>query len=182
MGVRIPGKLVFLEHPRTGSTGIRKALINMGGEAYPRHTLVGKRKDEVVIGTVRNPYDTLVSWYINLGYKVGYVSFRRFLETCHMRFMVQKGKLFYFVDHIDYVMKFEKLEEHFNQYLRYAKVECPYIELPIVNPTHGKVDYKAYYNTVTRRIAEKKFGREAARFGYTFDGLEEVPRHADVSL
>ncbi len=67
----------------------------------------------------------------------------------------------------DFVMRFERLQEDFDDALRQLGVSTP-IEIPKHNVTEGKDDYRAYYSPRARRIAERAFAPDLERFGYTF--------------
>ena len=75
-----------------------------------------------------------------------------------------------FVDGVDRVIRYEHLEQDFNQVLNQVGIE-EYIPIPHTNKTPGKKSYQTQYSPKARAIVEQKLARELARFNYTFDGL-----------
>jgi hypothetical protein len=88
---------------------------------------------------------------------------RRVLKT-HPRPRHMYGK---YIEGADFVMRFEHLQEDFDEALRQLGVS-PSIEIPKHNVTEGKDDYRAYYTPKARRIVERAFAPDLERFGYTF--------------
>jgi len=68
---------------------------------------------------------------------------------------------------VDHLIHYERLEEDFNKVLRHTDIE-EYIEIPRVNATPKKNDYRAYYTEKARQVFERNFGRELSRFDYAF--------------
>jgi hypothetical protein len=68
----------------------------------------------------------------------------------------------------DYVMRYERLQQDFDEALQRAGAQRRYT-VPHVNPTKGKVeDYRAYYTSRTRKIVEYAFSHDMKRYGYAF--------------
>jgi hypothetical protein len=72
-----------------------------------------------------------------------------------------------YIDGADYVMRYEKLQEDFNEVLKRLGVSEP-IEIPRRNVTEGKDDYRAYYTPRARRLVESAFAPDLERFDYSF--------------
>jgi hypothetical protein len=73
-----------------------------------------------------------------------------------------------FADGADFIMRFERLQQDFDQALAQIRVEPP-IEVPVINTTPGRErDYRRYYTPRARRTVEYALGPELARFGYEF--------------
>lgn len=72
-----------------------------------------------------------------------------------------------YIDGADFVMRFERLQEDFNEVLRRLGVPGP-IEIPKWNVTEGKDHYRAYYTPRAQRIVEKAFAPDLERFDYAF--------------
>jgi hypothetical protein len=69
---------------------------------------------------------------------------------------------------VDFVMRFESLQQDLNEALRRAGVERE-LSIPAVNVTPGRDrDYRAYYTDRSRRIVERHFHRQLDQFGYAF--------------
>ncbi|MGH8934847.1 MAG: sulfotransferase family 2 domain-containing protein [Acidimicrobiia bacterium] len=72
------------------------------------------------------------------------------------------------VDGMDFVMRFECLQEDFNAVLHRMRVREEFL-IPRINPTEGREgDYRAYYNPRARKIVERAFRDRLDRFGYSF--------------
>jgi hypothetical protein len=68
----------------------------------------------------------------------------------------------------DFLMRFERLQEDFNEVLRCIGVDKP-IEIPRINVTNDREgDYREYYTPRARAIVERVFAPDLARFGYSF--------------
>uniref|UniRef100_A0A6M3J904 Sulfotransferase family protein n=1 Tax=viral metagenome TaxID=1070528 RepID=A0A6M3J904_9ZZZZ len=82
MTLLIPGRLIYLPHPRTGSTATEKALLaafpgsavgtvnqwNGPGRIHHGHAAAfaghpARTGEEAVVSTVANPFDLVASWY-----------------------------------------------------------------------------------------------------------------------
>jgi hypothetical protein len=158
--------LIFLEHPRTGSTSLRHALKGVGGQPHRRHTDVRKTiKNVSSMSVVRNPYDLLVSWWLIIGERQGFETLSSFIKGCEDPFMVRDGRLFYFLE-TDYILRFEQLEHDVNPVLRAHRIRP--VRLPHHNKTLGKRNYRDYYNEEARALAAQRYGAEIERFGYEY--------------
>lgn len=70
---------------------------------------------------------------------------------------------------VDFVMRYERLQDDFDEALRRAGVERR-LTIPRVNVTPGRErDYRVYYTDRAGQIVEDWYKRELLRFGYTFD-------------
>lgn len=70
---------------------------------------------------------------------------------------------------VDFVMRYEHLQEDFDEALRLAGVDRR-LTIRRVNVTPGRArDYRAYYTDRAREIVEGWYRSELQRFGYTFD-------------
>jgi hypothetical protein len=72
-----------------------------------------------------------------------------------------------YLDGSDFVMRFERLQDDFNQVLKQLGVTTP-IEIPRCNVTDGKDHYRAYYTSRARRVAERAFAPDLELFDYSF--------------
>ncbi|HET7619415.1 MAG TPA: sulfotransferase family 2 domain-containing protein [Vicinamibacterales bacterium] len=71
------------------------------------------------------------------------------------------------VEGVDFVMRFERLQEDFNEVLRRAGVDAS-LQIPTINVTSRERDYRPYYSRASRRTVEYAFADELARFNYRF--------------
>ncbi len=167
MAVVIRGKLIYLEHPRTASTSMRTALQKIGGRTKSRHTLFLPERGEKVMSVVRNPFDVLVSWWLIIGERQGFQTFKDFVTNCKDPFMVQRGNLFYFAHHSQYILKFENLQADLDRVL--SGLRLPHVELPHLNGTVKRVGFRSYYDPETIKIVAKRFRSELLAFNYKFE-------------
>jgi hypothetical protein len=73
-----------------------------------------------------------------------------------------------YIEGADFVMRFERLEDDFNEAQRRLGVSKP-IEIPHLNITEGREpDYRSYYSARSRRIVERAFTPDFERFEYCF--------------
>jgi hypothetical protein len=73
-----------------------------------------------------------------------------------------------YVEGVDYVMRFERLQHDFSEALSQAGIARD-LTIPSLNVTADRdKDYRRYYTPSARRIVEYVLDRELARFGYEF--------------
>jgi hypothetical protein len=73
-----------------------------------------------------------------------------------------------YIEGADFVMRFEQLQEDFNEVLKRIGVSQA-VEIPTMNVTEGRDrNYRAYYTPKARAIVEKAFALDLQRFGYSF--------------
>lgn len=167
MAVIFKGKAVFLEHPRTGSTAVREALKKIGGQPVTRHSYVKAQRDELTVVVIRNPFDVLVSWWLITGEREGYKTFADFLVRGKDRsLMTVGGKLFYYTQHANVILRYENLAFELGNLLRALKL--PQVILPQRNKTPRKMPYRSYYIPETISIVEDLYIGELERYGYSF--------------
>lgn len=167
MAVVIKGKLIFLEHPRTASTSMRTALQKIGGKTKSRHTLFLPERNEMIACTVRNPFDVLVSWWLIIGARYGFKTFKDFVRRCDNDFMVKQGNLFYFAHHAHFILRFENLQNDLDRML--DRLRLARVQLPHLNGTSKKLSYHNYYDPETIKIVAERFRSELLAFHYSFE-------------
>lgn len=74
-------------------------------------------------------------------------------------------KIFPLLDGVDTVVRYEQLEKELSQLLNED------VALPIRNKTHGKTDYRLYYNRFSRFIGSALMRKDLAKQNYSFDGI-----------
>jgi hypothetical protein len=73
-----------------------------------------------------------------------------------------------YIEEADFVMRFERLQEDFNEVLRRIGVDEP-IEIPKINVTKARDrDYREYYTPKARAVVERVYAPDIKRFGYSF--------------
>jgi len=169
MAVIVPGKLLFLAHPRTGSNAIRNALLTQPGAEliYGHHARFNTSqvqdvyRGERVISVVRNPYTCLVTWWIRQCRDRGHkTSLGEFIATYEGPFFTYDGLLFYHVPYSHTLIRYEDgLEEGF----RSIDVELP---LSVVNATKLKEPWENYFDSDALCATRGRFGKEIESLGY----------------
>lgn len=166
MSVVFGRKLIFLDHPRTAGTSTQFGLVSIGGKTNRRHNMIHGRA-EIRCCTVRNPYDLLVSWYLIVESRKQFVgSFEQFVKLYQNYNFTRGGRLFYFVDSCNEIMKFETLQADLDRIL--PKVKLPRIKLQHRNKTPNREHYRNYYNRNSKATVDRRFEKDIKDFKYGF--------------
>jgi len=179
-------KCIFVHIPKSAGTSIEKFFIGrdwwfIDKETKHLHAKTAKKiykenwNEYFTFSFVRNPWDLMVSWYKFR--KNHNLSFDKFLTEYKInprrRYWLPKtlyqtdflvdddGKLL-----IDFVGKFENLQEDFN--IICDKIKISQQKLPHKNKTKRK-HYTEYYDDETREIVAKKYAKDIEYFGYKFE-------------
>jgi len=173
---------IFFHIPKTGGMSIRRALSIKG----PWHLRVHHFSEEVrsssfTFTIVRNPFDRILSAYNYLkaggsnkgDERMGNIlpdNFKSFVNNINqyidfLHFQPMSFRLDDNIDNIDYIGKFENLQEDFDSICRALDVECK--QLPHVNKSKYK-NYVDYYDDNTRQIVADKYAEDITRFDYKF--------------
>ncbi len=126
---------------------------------------------------VRNPWDWQVSLYHFMLQDENHhqhklinkmKSFEEYIEW-RVKYSVESQKSFLYDENnnklVDYIGKFENLQEDFNVIL--SKIGVKEIQLPVLNTSIHRY-YKEYYNDYTRDLVEKAFKEDIELFQYEF--------------
>lgn len=176
MAVLLPGKVLYLAHPRTASTSMRDALLSRGAvQILPHH--IGLHSPEVqalyrgepVITVIRNPYDLLVSWWLvrTLNRRASQPKLASFINSFRdgKGNFVRDGKLLYHRGDADIEIRYENFDEELDTAWKKLGVED--VSLGKVNQTHGKdKPWQSYYNYEAFDAANRRFGSEIVDAGY----------------
>jgi hypothetical protein len=130
---------------------------------------------------VRNPWDLMVSSYSwwtqktslisrkkygkllkQLGFKSFIISNSSYINECYHK---NEGQLYWLNDTIDFVGKFENLQQDFNTIC--DKIGIPHQQLPHKNKSKHK-HYTEYYDDETREIVAERYAKDIESFGYKF--------------
>jgi len=182
-------EFVFIHITKTGGTSV----VDVTGRAFRKHLTVkevikyvGKNRwDQVYKFTViRNPWDKVVSQYKfrtktnKSKMKDNPISFTEWVvKVFHENDPYYYGgrplnfapQTYWLKDHadeinLDYIIRFENLNEEFKEVSQIIGVEP---ELPHLNSTK-KTNYRDYYNEKTKRIVANWFEEDINTFGYSF--------------
>ncbi|MDJ0511345.1 MAG: sulfotransferase family 2 domain-containing protein [Crocosphaera sp.] len=82
-----------------------------------------------------------------------------------------RSRIYPFINGTDKIIRFENLEEDFNNLLKEAEIikRNQWIDVPNVNPTAGKKPYQEYYTITSRKMVEKCLAQELRIFNYKFN-------------
>jgi hypothetical protein len=185
-------RYIFIHIPKTAGTSILKYFKNTeNGQIHEKIShnsyanSVGKLKS---FAMVRNPYDRLLSiflhWRDNLKRIKETTEFEEFVLNLNKPKLWCKPQFVYkwysrYIDTqvswisnrknvpiVDYIIKFENINEDFNNFLVSEEFE-DIKELPHTNKT-SHTNYKDYYNDDMIKIVENKYKWDLEYFNYSF--------------
>jgi hypothetical protein len=188
-------RFIFLAVPKTASSSIEQALAPHRApitDQFNKHatcTTLARELPEAVWGTyfkfafVRNPYDSLQSWYFYRQREelaapdhprhhlyTGNISFEQFVRTFSTQHIMLNQH--YWVsppalgdqNQLDFVGRYETLERDFNHICEQIGVPAPALGLVRKSANHEQA--KQLWNPETRAIANDYFREDFLRFGY----------------
>jgi len=187
-------KFLFIHIQKTGGTSITQYLQNNISDLHlymnphsPLCLAEEKYHHYYTAAFVRNPFDRLVSWYtmINSIKNPNFLqsevlkkarNFDEFILNCEDIVSKNRWKAFsknqvdYLYDkhgtiNIDFIGRFENLSEDIQ--ILSKKLDLKEITLPHLNKSKHQ-HYRAYYNTRTQNIVQKRFERDLDFFKYRF--------------
>ena len=178
-------KPLFIHIPKAGGSSIQNIIKRYNNELPScLHNSVKKYSREYrdscfVFSFVRNPYDRLLSAYKYLTGGSGNKSDTKFGKTLspdfkyfvrdqlnnNLNWLHFKPIKFWLNDDIDYIGRFENLQQDFN--IVCDKIEIPRQKLPHKNKSKHK-HYTEYYDDETREIVAEKYAKDIEYFGYEF--------------
>lgn len=162
MSIRIPGKLIYLRHARTGSNAVANALMKIGGyECGHGHEPFDATDGELTITTLRNPYDMLASWFCVNGCVSGCATMGEMLASFSHSYFTRCGHLFYMAGWCEWFLRYETLDKDFRLLLK--RLQLPQVALERVNETPGKLaDFMNYFTESDVLLVEEKFADDLA--------------------
>jgi len=178
-------KLIFLHIARTGGTSIESALVGKDWwliDSATKHISARqarKHYGEKIWGTylkfsvVRNPWDRVVSmWAAGSWHRASHLSndcsFEEFIRNLRPHPHEKYNSLLYcdvLNDDIDFIIRFEKLQEDFNRMLNDISMQS--ITLPHKERRLHK-HYSEMYGTMEKQLVNRIFHRDISEFNYEF--------------
>tara|TARA_R110002167_G_scaffold366019_1_gene592664 strand:+ start:811 stop:1365 length:555 start_codon:yes stop_codon:yes gene_type:complete len=155
------------------------SVFNYNSVGLPRQTS-SNYDDYFSWSFVRNPWDRLVSTYINKivdrhqhgldSWRKNFKSFKEFILKIEKTDITDcdrhiRSLYTFFPQNINFIGKFENLQEDFNTVC--DKIGIPRQQLPHKNATKHK-HYTEYYDDETRDIVAEKYAKDIEHFGYKF--------------
>ena len=188
-------KLIFVHINKTPATSIQKALSNYGVKKLEENNKIeteltykqsqhfntieyrkylGEDYDNYYkFSVVRNPFDRVVSYYYGGAIQSG-LSFKewvldRYRDENYKDYirMYSDFTHWFSKDEIDYVLKFENLDNDFDKLKETLNLDC---SLSKNNVNKTRTHYRDYYDDETIDVIEKHFEKELNAFNYKFDG------------
>lgn len=122
-------------------------------------------RGELAFATVRNPYDVMVTWFIQMRSSIRNMPFLEFVKSYQNKDLERDGRLFFTcVDGVE-IMKYETLQADFDAIL--DRVGINRTELKLHNPTgYKKKPWRTYYDPESLAVVNERFGHEFDRYGY----------------
>ena len=179
MATIIPGKLIYLRTPHTGSTSVEKALLTLPGavRVTPGHCTMSQIQrgecqsncggdarrilsgSEITATNVRDPHDLIVTWWISTGRRISLAEFIRGAQGEHQ---LADGSLFSRANSATFVLRFESLD------LDFAAM-CESLDLPIPhlghhNATPSRSHWSSYHDEESMVAMEERFGDDIQKF------------------
>ncbi|MEE2975632.1 MAG: sulfotransferase family 2 domain-containing protein [Thermodesulfobacteriota bacterium] len=166
-----PYKFVYFVIHKNGTRSIFN-LFNFKQESFKFYD-PNMYKDYFTWTMVRNPWDRLVSAYINKASKK-YGPWSKFENLTFSDFIYNKEGIenshtciqnTQIPPDIDFIGKYENFQEDFD--IICDKIGIPRHELPHKNASKHK-HYTEYYDDETRQIVAEKYAKDIEYFGYKF--------------
>lgn len=195
--IRIPDKqVVFIRVPKVASSSIKTALLGDGwvgnsSEAPFTHDLLARYPDDFVFAAVRNPWERLVSCYVDkvikreevpTSFPKGVVKGMPFADFAqivaetpdvksdvHFRslawFLFPQGRM-----NVNFVVRYERLAQDWTvvQAVLSAKGMSVPRKLP-VRQRRAREHYARYYTDSLVDLVAERYKRDVRLFGYAFD-------------
>jgi hypothetical protein len=191
MAIVCPGKFIYLATPHTGSMSMERALRKIPGafsphlpKAFGHHgTLSDIKKElgdsltgtELVVATVRNPYDIAVSWYLRNRGQPRYGGREATLAEFLSRFikvsptpLVTDGRIFSLAEKAKVVFRYERLRYDFDSFLRKIPGAPSHLQMGRENITPNKKHWSLYYTDEAYSLMNDAFRDDFVKYGYSF--------------
>jgi len=163
----------FIAHPKTGSQSAAACLMELGFEECGNHHeirepwLTGLR---IIGATVRNPWDTVVSWYFHYHSVIPkFPLFETWFDgwITNTNRLVQQG-LFFGLPYATHVLHFENLDADWAAFLKDAGL--PHTSLPHRNVGHFRNGrhYREFYDHRRKERVREKFTAIIKQLDYEF--------------
>lgn len=176
-------KCIFIHIPRTGGTSIEGAFdIEMNYNNYAeKHLSASETRKLIGVGTwnnyykfaiVRNPYSRLVSCW-----KRGFYAPRNAANlydfVCNFKPAKHEVNSPFYHEildiPLDYICKFESLNENFNEICAKLKLD---LKLPHLEKSNSKSSYQKYYDKRTKAIVKFLYRKDLKIYDYSFEDLD----------
>ena len=205
MAVLIPGKLLFLQTPHTASMATSDVFRAAGGRAMfvsgatgahatyeeikrgdcrveikgpgwrgdPRKHMKG---NEVIVTTVRNPYDSITTWFLRSHARKMGDKFSSVIRGVQHRPYIHNGLMWYHLPDAKRVMRYENLEGELESLL--GALGLRYRPLARKNETKHKGNWMDLYREDPKAIdvVNERFSKEFSAYYEVVSTLEEMEK------
>lgn len=187
-------KLLMVHVPRTGGTSFNHFFANKKNEIHFQNIghkkLEAKRSAEMIswfkFAIVRNPWSWVASHYLTINYSLDFYITRNnrpatnaavkpFKDFILWLFSKKKNQSYYITDNekitVDYVGRFENLENEFNFICKEMKIEDGVIPLKHSEGSDRrpfKDKYKEIYDQETIDLVSEVWKEDIERFNYKY--------------
>lgn len=178
-------KVCFLANPKTASLSTAHTLESLGfvhyGDQHCTPDCSGwDRRQEIdsswtIFCTVRNHFDTMVSWYFHQTARPGKSkyfgqSFETFLyEWVHNPRYFLDGQMYWGRYPLcNKVIRFEALQADFNYVLTSCGLPATRLQVHNVSKNRKRRPFREFYSESSVKFMEETFGDEMKFFGYTY--------------
>ena len=172
--------LAFIAHPKSASTATMEVLRTLGAQLYGNHHEVREdwcrpilESDGLVMSTIRNPFDVMVSWYFHYANRRKGVVMEPFKEWLpwildHPNPYLGQG-MFFGLPWTNRVLRYENLQADFDSAL--SEVGLEPVAIPLANVSHlrERCPYQEMYIPKLRGLIEQHFEDELSDYGYSFE-------------
>jgi hypothetical protein len=172
--------LAYIAHPKTASSATQRVLRAMGAKIYGNHHSVDGQwcrpileSGGVIISTIRNPFDLLVSWYFHYAQRRPNQVMEPFSKwlpwlVANPNDYIKRG-LFFGLPWTTHVVRYENLQEDFNAALIAA--DLPPTTLESFNVSHKREGrpYQEMYDSDLIHLVWANFRNDIIDNGYTFE-------------
>ena len=165
MYVHSDSKLIFLANPRTASTAVAAALMDIGFEKKGKHHEAYEMGEAWMTFTaIRNHWDAALSWVLAHNFPMSIESLERALDNEY----ITENEMWSYHDQ-KITMRYEQLELWLDFILSCSGL--PLVKLPEQNVSanrNGK-HYREFYTPETRKYIFDRFEDEIVRLGYRYE-------------
>lgn len=181
-------RFIYIHPPKTGGTSVEKLFISDADKTdvphkhkYSDFFNEPRYSDYYFFGTVRNPWDRMVSYYHwrikkklpmfgveNFADWLIFITdphtFRKYNE-CNWHFTTAIDRQASMLRYVGNIIKFENFQEDFNKVC--DDIGIPRMTLPHVNAS-DRGSYRDYYNDHTKGIVADYYAQDIEDYNYEF--------------
>jgi len=166
MYVHEGAKLIFLANPRTASTSVAKALMEIGFTQEGKHhsPLECRLDGWTSFTTVRNHWDAALSWVLAHNFPMSVDSLERALDNEY----ISENEMWGIHANADHLLEYSTLYRDLSRFL--SLFSLPPVRLPKENVSANRKGrhYREFYTDETRDYIYNRFKEEIERLGYEF--------------